>query len=242
MTQNVSKNYTRDILHTVIYFGQVDFVPMLMRNGANVKNTSSDQGTALGHCSGNTVLHYVTSRRSDLSKEDRARLARMFVRAGADVNALNLDRMSGNKESALYKAIKNNFVDVAKELIQSGADVNSSVKLTGRLTDTGTSLHLIAAEKNLDLALAKLVIMRVKNINATSQSLKNTALHLCAYRAHTEFAKLLIRNGADLNALDVNNQGVRSVGGRRPYCLFLIFKFSKRKKTKTKKQTKKKRK
>ena len=71
---------------------------------------------------------------------------------------------------------------------------------TGRLTDTGTSLHLIAAEELI--GTSKTGDYEVKNINATSQSLKNTALHLCAFRTYRA-CEALIRNGADSNALNV---------------------------------------
>ena len=63
-----------------------------------------------------------------------------------------------DKKTALHVAAKNGHVDVAKVLIQNGADVNAVEK------DKWTALHLAARNGHVDVA--KVLIQNGADVNA----------------------------------------------------------------------------
>jgi ankyrin repeat protein len=92
----------------------------------------------------------------------------------------------------MHFAAREGHVDVAKVLIQNGADVNA--------IDGGkrTALHC-AAVYNRDVA--KVLIQNGADVNAVQKN-KWTALFFAAQEGHVDVVKVLIQNGADVNAVD----------------------------------------
>ena len=115
-----------------------------------------------------------------------------YIEKGIDVNAV-----SGGffKSTALHRAAQCRAVDVAKVLIQNGADVNAVNE------NKETPLEIAAANGQVDVA--KFLIQSGVDVNASKSKLN--ALQRAAKFGSFEFAKVLIQNGADVNAVDVFN-------------------------------------
>ena len=94
-------------------------------------------------------------------------------------------------ETALHAAARDNSLEVATLLIDSGADIEAK-------NEAGeTPLHYAAWQNSLEVA--QLLIDSGADINAKDND-GNTALHWAALRNHFDFATLLINRGADINA------------------------------------------
>ena len=109
-----------------------------------------------------------------------------------------LQRRGWDKEfidslTLLHWATRFNHIELAKALIDAGADLNAKDK------NKMTPLHLAAM---LDYPeLAKGLIDADADLNA-KDSVKQTPLHSATTRNHIEIARMLIEAGADLNAED----------------------------------------
>jgi ankyrin repeat protein len=100
---------------------------------------------------------------------------------------------------ALHVSSRYGHVDVAKLLIQSGADVKA-VDMVGQ-----TSLHVSSRYGHIDVA--KLLTQNGVDVNAVTKT-HRTSLHFTTWKGHFNVAKLLIQNGADVNAVDEDNESV----------------------------------
>ena len=105
---------------------------------------------------------------------------------GADVNAKN-----GYGTTPLHWAARKGHTDVAKLLIEHGADVNAKEDYRGE-----TPLHWAK-----DANIAQVLIEHGADVKAKSRW-DTTPLHEASSMGHTDVAKLLIDHGADMNAKD----------------------------------------
>ena len=88
--------------------------------------------------------------------------------------------------------------DVAKLLIENGADVNA-------VTDEkDTALHFVAIHGHVDVAA--LLLQNGADVNAVHDEKWWTPLGFAAQKGHVDIAKVLIQNGADLNAIERNKK------------------------------------
>jgi len=92
-----------------------------------------------------------------------------------------------------------NHLEVAKLLIESGADLN----LNSRNKLNATPLQGAAANNWIDLA--RLYLSRGANVNCRSEE-GGSPLHEAAGNGFLEFAKLLVENGANVNQKDDNGK------------------------------------
>ncbi len=114
---------------------------------------------------------------------------RMALAAGANPNA------KGKMDvSPLWMAAFKNDIDIAKELLFRGADINSRV--TNSWTDT--LLHFVIRERQTDFA--RFLIENGADVNARNGE-KEVPLHVAAYRGNKEIVELLLAKGADANAV-----------------------------------------
>ena len=95
--------------------------------------------------------------------------------------------------NALFDAVYLGDIDIAKLLIENGADINTQKEFGN------TSLHLAVREKNFDLV--KLLIEYGADVNIKNNA-DWTPLHWTASNGYYDVAKLLIENGADVNIKD----------------------------------------
>lgn len=145
--------------------------------------------------------------------------AKLLLAKGADVNA------HSEHASPLYWAVRKNHPDLTRLLIDSGADVNAknthgatvlhyapTTQVVQLLIDRGanvndkdnygrTALHVIVSEE-AHKGLLKLLIP--KDADITAQHPEN--LHLKAAKGQAAVAKLLIAEGADINAKDITDK------------------------------------
>lgn len=92
----------------------------------------------------------------------------------------------------LVDVVKTNDINLAKQLIAQGADVNQ--------TDSSGNSLLIVSSANGNAAMVKLLIDAGADINAVDSSMKATALHAAAYLRHPEVMQVLVDHGIDINA------------------------------------------
>jgi ankyrin repeat protein len=109
----------------------------------------------------------------------------------------NINAKDSNGETALHKAIRQGNIDIAKMLIELGADVNIA-GINGE-----TALHKAIRQGNIDIA--KMLIVANADINAKDSS-NETALYKANRQSNTDIAKMLIELGADVNIADIPNQ------------------------------------
>ena len=93
-------------------------------------------------------------------------------------------------------ALSNNRMDIAKSLIEDGANVNDK-NLAGN-----TPLHLAVIRNSPDMA--SLLLEYGAHVNEKNRS-GNTSLHL-AKGKDAEIAKLLLEKGADINSTNSNGR------------------------------------
>ncbi|HET9952021.1 MAG TPA: ankyrin repeat domain-containing protein [Candidatus Eisenbacteria bacterium] len=124
-------------------------------------------------------------------------IARMLLERGADSN----ERYSPPRaERLLHRTVYHDSVDVARVLLEFGADVNV-------VDDNGlTPLHMAAREGNAELI--RLLLAKGARIDARNKW-NWTPLHFAASQKQLEAARALVERGADRSA--------RTDGGETPF-------------------------
>jgi len=155
---------------TAIYHGKNDIARLLVERGAPV---SFAEACALG----------------DLDRVERE--------LAADPNALHVSSSDGYPPLGL--AIFFHYPDIARLLIERGANVNTPAANTQRVAPA----HAAAAA--CDRATMRLLLEAGADPNA-HQQLDYTAMHGAASRGDVEMAKLLLAHGADRNPKATDGQ------------------------------------
>ena len=101
----------------------------------------------------------------------------------------NINVRNKSEWTPLHLAIEKGFYEIAKMLIEKGADVNA-INNRGR-----APLHF-----NENLQILKLLIEKGANINEKDKETGWTPLHFAVIRPNMEIVESLIANGADVNA------------------------------------------
>jgi len=114
--------------------------------------------------------------------------ARTLIRAGADVNAAN-----NYGANAMQLAAEVGHVELLDMLLDAGADVDSPNP------EGQTALMLVARTGNLDAA--RLLVRKGATIDTRETWGQQTALMWASARRHPAMMELLIREGADVNAI-----------------------------------------
>ncbi|CAK5160331.1 unnamed protein product, partial [Aphanomyces euteiches] len=98
--------------------------------------------------------------------------------------------------SALAFAVDQSHVDIARYLLANGADPNGSTRY-------GASVWLTAIDKgNIDIVI--LFLRAGASANVTDPDDGSTPLHIAACRGYADIAALLIENGADKSAQNID--------------------------------------
>jgi len=153
--------------------GNVRMVEKFLDSGADVNERDKYAKTAL-HCA---------------CDRGKTRLAALLIQRGADMTAQDTWG-----QTPLYTAVATGHADTAQLLLQSGADPNA-VGTYGR-----TPLH-----DATDPAVAKVLIAAGAKVNArgiNGDTPLHRAIRFSYFRDRLALPKLLIENGADVNALN----------------------------------------
>ena len=184
-------------LHIAVRNGQIEFVEVLIANGADVNARDNAQLTPIDLAAAQDrtdILQllakvatissiHVAVQLGDLEKVE------VFLEQGADVNRQTSDFHA----TPLDRAVSAGFRDIAELLIENGADCGKADK------NGFTPLHTSAKQGYIDIA--KLLI---ENGADCERMDKNgfTPLHRSAKQGHIDIVKLLIENGADCEKAD----------------------------------------
>lgn len=93
--------------------------------------------------------------------------------------------------TALMKAVKNNDLAQARQLIQQGADINAA--------DSSGDYPLIMAAYLGHTEILKALLEAGADVTVLDPGMKATALHAAAYAGRTESARLLIEYHIDID-------------------------------------------
>ena len=174
------------LLHLAAFNGRIRDVRLLLDHGTNV-NAKNDQGE--------TPLCLVSSKY--YPKEHDVDIARLFLEAGADVNAL--DKVYN---TPLHHASFMGRVEIASVLLENGANLNVEND------NSEMPLHLAPRggyhSHEDGVSVARMLLKRGVDVNAPSKD-HNTPLHSASYFGSLTIAGVLLDCGANVNA--ENEQG-----------------------------------
>jgi len=122
------------------------------------------------------------------SRKGDAGIVKMLIKAGAVVN------VEGMQFTPLMVASVNGHEEVARVLINNGADVN-----TKRTYHRITPLIMATTEGHMEIV--KLLLAKGADVNAKTRRAESP-LYLATREGHKEIVKLLLEKGADVNAKD----------------------------------------
>jgi len=115
--------------------------------------------------------------------------ARSLLQGRKDPNTAQVDGLS-----ALHLAAQHGFVEIAKHLVDSGADVEATTRIEGF-----TPLHLAAGAADLEMVEFLLFVRANPRVVTTASGV--TPLHLAAQALNGEgVVRALIRRGAPVDA------------------------------------------
>ena len=196
-------------LQEAVFFGDIEKVRDLIKRGVDVNNVGGEriiQGTSV------VSFNFTRTGQKDLKRiaERRDRLKNTLLTDWLHSSAV-VD-MEENGITPIFW-VRNDNVEIAKLLIENGADVNAKTKHKtwtkfGKVVNSPTvsipaqSTPLYIAIINNYIKTSKLLIENGADVNAKDAK-GHTPLH---FAKNLEIVKLLIKNGADVNA------GKRTVG------------------------------
>ncbi|RZC39913.1 Ankyrin repeat domain containing protein [Asbolus verrucosus] len=222
-------------LHYAARNGSIKIVKALVEAGSDVNATNGKNCTplqvALLKNRHEVVEYLVENTKFDIDKIDRngncllyllipfgLELFKSLVEKGAKIDIKN-----NCGKTLLHCAISGCFVDIAKYLIQKGADINipnpennsfktlssdliqflldQNIRITYR-DDSGSTLLHHVAEKGYS-KLTEALVVRGEEINVVN-SIGVTPLDLAFSSGHLEIAKILLKNGAEIDSANLH--------------------------------------
>ena len=191
-------------LHSAVDGGRRDIVELLIQRGADI-NAKDDGGeTPLysavreGH---SDIAELLIQKGADVDLESAAQLGdlakvKRFIESDPDVNESQLNQLL--RRSLNYESLLQGQKDVADYLLNKGANPNAKVK------NEATMLHQSAwgGDPARTKSLIEFLVSRGADVNAFQGESRWTPLHSACSRGRGSVAKVLIDNGADVNAKD----------------------------------------
>lgn len=172
-------------MHGAVYNGHKDIIRKLLGFGVDINITSSD---------GITILHYAIMIAPKISLD----VIKILLDHGANYHSVD-----NNGYTPLHNAIHNNRLDLVKELIERGADVNYCDHAKKVVTPLYFSMGYGGQQINIEIFDYLLSHGADPNIAMFNG---DTAMHMAGYRGRYDLAKKLMANGADINAVNHEKQ------------------------------------
>ena len=179
-------------LHHACSWGDFETAQVLLDHRAKVNAQNAD---------GHTPLHKLSQRSDpdDFAFEDR--FVRLILEHGADVNAQDKDQ-----ETPLHLASSMSNYPIAEMLLDCGADVHA------QNADGRTPLHRVSQgigmsdfHRSLNPYVVQLLLERGADLNVVDKN-GETPLHSACFHGQIEVALALVDHGANLSALNADDQ------------------------------------
>ena len=140
--------------------------------------------------------------------QNNALKVKALINKGAEIDSVHDDSYDSTYKhcTCLYKAINNGSLEIAKELIEAGADVNTPVYLFANKDYDDYPLN--AALRRRDRAIEGIKLLLSNGINLSSPQYKTILISLfsCSYYTQQEHKEIffqcceeLIKAGADIS-------------------------------------------
>jgi ankyrin repeat protein len=170
-------------------------VEFLIRNGANYTKVDDKDG--------NTILHYLC--RSIITDDNLEAFKSFKILNYRKLKELvNITNNKGYSPLQIAIMLKNKIM--IKQLLKLGADVNYICDYS--VLPSGSSiLRLATTTKDIDIF--KMIVNHPKiNINAKTGNTNRSILYVAMTSSFYEAFEILIKKGAYVNAIDINNQSL----------------------------------
>jgi len=131
----------------------------------------------------------LTTPLCDAVQYNKTRMIEILLKHGANVNTPGID----GKTPLMIAAGKRGGVFVTKLLLDHGADPNSGLQ---------------SAAEGGKVEIMKLLLSRGADINLKSGRARSTFLHIATGNRHGQLVDFLLKNGADVNAVDSYHKSV----------------------------------
>ena len=142
---------------------------------------------------------------------------RLLVEVGVDMNV-----RTKKGETPLHGAAKKGRLEAVRFLVEIGAEMHGSLHLAAGkghvevvrfLARNGADINANNIEDEMALHGAALRLVRLLKRNRGAVPEDNgTALHFAAREGHTEVVRFLVRNGADVNANNIEGRDAIAFG------------------------------
>ena len=180
---NATDNLNRTpLMHACIDGGRLDNIKMLIQNGADIQASSKN---------GSTVLHFASRFSNHEVVEFLLKLNEISVNVTDNLN----------RTPPMYACYDGGRLDNIKMLIQNGADIQA------RDCDASTVLHFASHNSNPEVVRFLLKLNEI-SVNATDNLNRTPLMHACIDGGRLENIKMLIQNGADIQARDSDGSTV----------------------------------
>jgi ankyrin repeat protein len=173
-------------LHRAASGGNCEIIELLIKNGAKVHSTNNNDSTPL-HKS---------------AEYGRLKAAKLLIEKGADVSAKN-----SQDKTPIFLAAYSGNLDLVKFLVEKGAYIQTTGYTP--LHDAVRNSSLRRQSENSLTEMVEYFLSKGVDVNAAGDPLKGlgtTALHYAAMVGSKEIVKLLIENGAKVDARSQNSE------------------------------------
>jgi ankyrin repeat protein len=181
---NVIKDNNNTPLNIACYNNNIEIVRELLNNGANINIIPDSDNPLITACG---CVQYEQNN-VDNNIQNPIEVVKELLKYNIDINNKGEDGTT-----ALHAACMIPHIDVIKELIERGANINE--------TDIydNTPLHFLSSHNEKDMELFRYFINNTDNIDVKTY-LGRTAFHNACIHRNMEAVQELLNYGADINA------------------------------------------
>ncbi len=189
---NTKDNEGVSILHIAAWHGNTEIIKLLLDNGSDINAKDNKMRTPLHVAMFNNQI----------------RAAKFLIDNGADINAKdNNEKISSLFIALNIKAITNNCLNISKKILEKNFNFNEKDNCGNNI------LHICAKKGNTKLFKQFIGFVNINEKNFYFE----TALHMAVNNNNIEIVKLLLDNGADVNAKDVEENTPLHIASEKGY-------------------------